>query len=63
MGAFKALVTPKVVEEAVIKVEEDVVATFEVALKVVGANGGVKAKSGMPAWVLKVIEVKDADES
>lgn len=60
MGGLEAFITPKVVEEAVIKVEEEVV----VAREATNANrGGAGVKTATLVRVPKVIEVKDADES
>lgn len=58
--ALKTLITPKVVEEVVIKVEEEITAAPEV----VGTNNREISVEGKAfAQVPKVVEIKDADES
>lgn len=60
MEAFKALVTPEVVEEAVVEVEEEVTAARGATPEVVCTNnGGLRAE----AEVLEVVKVKDTNKS
>lgn len=52
------------VEEVVIEVEKEVVATRRVALEVVGTScKGVGAKAEVSAQVPEVVKIKDVDKS
>lgn len=60
MGALEAIVTLEVVEKVVVKIEEEVAVTCEVASGVVDARkGGFKVE--VSAQVPKVVEIKDKD--
>lgn len=62
IGTLKAFITPKVVEEVVIEVEDKVAAICGTALKAASASGGeAEAETRASAGVSKVIEIEYAD--
>lgn len=64
MGALEAFFILEMVEEAIIKVGEVVVATHGAATEAIGANEGEKrAKTKASAGNLEVIEIEEADWS
>lgn len=63
IGVLEALVTPKVVEEVIIKVEEKVVTACRVALEVVGTNRRSVTEAEVLAEAPDVVEIDDVDES